>query len=528
MRRVFLAILFLILAVGSAKGVLVTDKPELDAYALNKVLQAGKRQELKVVVLNIAKHKWSERGTLEEEIAYNMSLNAYNLSLELSSDKLKVLTERVRIPLLPANSQQIVSFQISVPYNISGECTLKLKIRYDRIRYVEVTGNVSESYEVDYFYRKEVVEIPIRVEILQTAEPEFKVYPLKSTIYASEQDKIPLQIANVGLSDARNVEVALEGIEVIQPEKAILSHLSQSSISVVEFDVKAPKREGKVYVLARINYTYFNGERWVEGCYKVPFELFVEKVGEGIEFSLGKEEFERGENGVLELFVMNNYLHPIKDLELTISEPKGMDFSATRFLLGYLNSGEVRVVRILYSVDKDADFGVKEIEITAKYSILASKIEKRELVKSLRIVVEEIPEIVVLNKPVVYYGENVVKLEVMNVGGDAKNVHFKLNPSPGIKLKMPEAYISELKRGEKATVSFRIDVDDDVIAGNEYRIDVNYKAEKIDGEEISDTCYAYLIVEEKSWIERNTWALIMLTLIVVAILIVGFKVIRKK
>ncbi len=84
---------------------------------------------------------------------------------------------------------------------------------------------------------------------------------------------------------------------------------------------------------------------------------------------------------------MNNYLHPIKDLESTISEPKGMDFSATRFLLGYLNSREVRVVRIPYSVDKDADFGVKEIEITAKYSILASKIEKRELVKSLKMVV---------------------------------------------------------------------------------------------------------------------------------------------
>jgi len=49
----------------------------------------------------------------------------------------------------------------------------------------------------------------------------------------------------------------------------------------------------------------------------------------------------------------------------------------------------------------------------------------------------------------VYHEENVVRLEVMNVGEDARNVHFKLNPSPGIKLKMPEAYISELKRGRR-------------------------------------------------------------------------------
>jgi len=526
MKKVLLIVIFLTLAVGSTKAAIVIDEPELDAYALTKAVQAGKIQELKIVILNTAKHEWSVRGTLEEEIAYNMSLNAYNLTLELESDKIKVLTERVRIPILPANSQQIVSFQISVPHNISGEYTLTLKISYERIRYVGVTGNISESYEVDYFYRKETVEIPIKIEILQIAEPKFKIYPLTSTIYASEQSRIALQVANVGLSDARNVEVTLEGVEVIQPEKAIVPYLSQSSISVVEFDVKAEK-EGELNVKAKINYTYFDGERWIDGFDEVSFKIFVEKIGKGIEFSVGKEELKRDENGILELFVMNNYLYPIKGLELTISEPSGIDFSATRFLLGYLNPGEVRVLKIPYSVDKDADFGNREIKILAKYTILASKLEEREIDKSVKIVVKEDPDFIVLNKPIVYHGENIVKLEVMNIGGDAKNVHFKLNPSPGIKLKMPEAYIAELKKGEKTNVSFRIDVDDDVIAGNEYRIDIAYKAENIEGKEVSDTFYAYLVVEEKSWVERNI-VIIAITVVAAAVLLARFRLKRLK
>ncbi len=53
-----------------------------------------------------------------------------------------------------------------------------------------------------------------------------------------------------------------------------------------------------------------------------------------------------------------------------------------------------------------------------------------------------------------------------------KNTHFKLNPSPGIKLKMPEAYVAELKKSDKTNISFRVDVNSDVIAGNEYRVDI--------------------------------------------------------
>ncbi|AGK60511.1 hypothetical protein Asulf_00484 [Archaeoglobus sulfaticallidus PM70-1] len=522
MRRILLFAVFLVLVVGSANAYLVSDEPKLDAHTLTKSVQAGKIQELKIVILNAAKHEWSERGTLEKEIAYNMSLNAYNLTLELESDEIKILTERVRIPVLPANSQQVVSFQISVPNNLSGEHTLTLRVNYERIRYVDVTGNLSGSYEVDYYYRDETVEIPIKVEILQTAEPEFRVYPLKSTLYASEQDRIALQLANVGLSDARNVEVTLEGIEVIQPGKVIVPHLGPSSITVVEFDVVAPEREGELNVKARINYTYFDGERWIDGFDEVTFKIFVEKIGRGIEFSIGKDELERGESGVIDLFVMNNYLYPIKGLELVISEPDGIDFSATKFLIGYLNSGEVKVIGIPYNVDENADFGNGEIMIQAKYTILASKLEEREITKSIKIVVKENPDFIVLNKPIVYHGENIVKLEVMNVGGYAKNVHFKLNPSPGIKLKMPEAYIAELKRDERANISFRVDVDDDVIAGNEYRIDITYKAENTEGEEISDSFYAYLFVEEKSWVERNT-LIIVAAVIAIAILLAMLK-----
>ena len=155
MRLLLIAIL-LIFVLGNVKAIVVTDKPELDAYALTKVVQSGKIQELKIAILNTAKHEWSERGTLEEEIAYNMSLNACNLTLKLESDKIDVLTERIRIPVLPANSQKVVSFRIAVPDNISGELKLNLTVEYERIRYVEVSGNVSGSYEVDTSTRGKV------------------------------------------------------------------------------------------------------------------------------------------------------------------------------------------------------------------------------------------------------------------------------------------------------------------------------------------------------------------------------------
>jgi len=357
------------------------------------------------------------------------------------------------------------------------------------------------------------------VEVLQKAEPKFKIYPLKTILYASEQDKIPLQVANAGLSDARNVEITLEGIEVIQPEKTVIPYLSQSSIAVVDFDVKAPNKTGAVCVVAGINYTYFDGERWVDRTDVLHFNLTVEKIGEGIDFSFGRDELRRDEKGVLELSVMNDYRYPVRGLEVVISEPKGIDFSASRFLAGYLSPGEVRVIRIPYSVDENAGSGIRDVEIVAKYTLLTSKIEEKEITRFVKIRIKEDPEMEVTNRPVVvYYGENVVKLEVINIGGDAKNIHFKLNPSPGIKLKMPEAYIAELRHGNKANISFRVDVDSDVIAGNEYRVDLNYKAEKMNGEEVYDTCYAYLIVEEKSWIEKNFMAIALLAVTVVSLI----------
>lgn len=42
-----------------------------------------------------------------------------------------------------------------------------------------------------------------------------------------------------------------------------------------------------------------------------------------------------------------------------------------------------------------------------------------------------------------------------------------------------------------------VDVNDNVIAGNEYRIYINYKAGNPDGDEVSGVVHAYLYVEEE-------------------------------
>ncbi|MEM2177169.1 MAG: hypothetical protein QXN34_07585, partial [Archaeoglobaceae archaeon] len=117
---------------------------------------------------------------------------------------------------------------------------------------------------------------------------------------------------------------------------------------------------------------------------------------------------------------------------------------------------------------ESASFGFKELRITADYKIVASELLASSETKTIPLLIEENPFFEVHRKAIIYHGENVLRLEITNSGGIAKNVHFKLNPSTGIRLKTPEAYLERIESNSVSSVVFRVYVDEDVIPNNEY------------------------------------------------------------
>ncbi|MEM4540806.1 MAG: hypothetical protein QXP46_04845, partial [Archaeoglobaceae archaeon] len=94
-----------------------------------------------------------------------------------------------------------------------------------------------------------------------------------------------------------------------------------------------------------------------------------------------------------------------------------------------------------------------------------------------------------------------------------------LNPSPGIRLKTPEAYLERIESNSVSSVAFRVYVDEDVIPNNEYRIELSYKADNYEGKEVSGSFYAYVTVLEKSWLEKYYAYLLALLILVLLVAI---------
>ncbi|MCS7144242.1 MAG: hypothetical protein NZ879_04400 [Archaeoglobaceae archaeon] len=469
----------------------VLAQPELEAYSKTSYLIAGKLNEVKIVLVNLAKPEKLEFGSIEKELLYNGSLTAYNLEIRLESGDADVKTGKLYIPALPARNSVELSFLVAIPQNASGKSSFTLHVDYEKLCNVL---NQSGTYSYQYCDDFEIFEIEI--EVLESAKPEFRVYSLTSRLYEGEVTKLTLTILNSGMGEARDVEIRLLGFESVTPEVIYLPYFKPLNSSTVYFEV-IPKAEK--FILA-LNYLYYeNG--WKKGYEEIEIPMKIETIRKGLEFALSKSKFERKEIGIIEIAVMNNHAYPISALRLRISEPEGFEFDAKDFLLGYLSPGEVRKVFIKFRVQENASFGIRELAILADYRIIASELIENSEIKNIQLSIKLNPFFQSLEKALAYHGENIITLKVANTGGLAKNVHFKLNPSPGIRIKTPEAYLDRIESGGIANLSFKIDVDKDVIPNNDYRIELSYKAENSDGEEVSGNFYVYVKVLEKGWIE---------------------------
>ncbi|MCS7130570.1 MAG: hypothetical protein NZ872_04040 [Archaeoglobaceae archaeon] len=479
---------------------IATAQPQLDAFPVTAYLTAGKVNELKITLVNLAKPEKIEFGSFEKELYYNASLNAYNFEIGLESDFAEVKTGKILIPLLPQGKSVELSFLVSVPQNISGKVTFRLYVNYEKLYEIK---NESGSYS--YEYQSEFEVFDFQIDVVESIKPEFRVFSSTSKLYEGEITRISLTIINSGLGEARDVEIKLLGLERVSPEVVYLPLMRPFNSSTLTFEV-VPKNER--FILA-LNYLYYD-DGWKRGYEEIEISMKIETLSKGLEVALNKSKFDRKEKGVLEIVVMNNHVYPISSLRLKLEEINGLEFEAKEFLLGYLSSGEVRKIAVKYKVDDNANFGIKELFVTAKYRLITSEFFERLENKVLLLTIEANPFFEVKQKALLYHGENILSLEVLNSGGNAKNVHFKLNPSPGIRLKIPEAFVDKLASEEVTKLYFRVDIDEDVISNTDYRVEISYKAENFDGEEVSGSFYAYVRVLEKSWVEKYLPYLIFL------------------
>lgn len=519
MFRKILLVFLVLLALQSAKAIEAVDEPEIAAYPLTTVLKAGQINELRVVVLNTAKPENTFGGGIERELMQNATLTAYNLEIWLESEVFEVKSGKVYLHSLPPSASASLSFLVSIPAGYIGDGFVTLKVKYERVRSVEVKWDGS-NYTAEYDYTEETKIFEFKLEVLESAKPKLKAFLLTPEIYANEYSRVSMVLANTGLAEIKSVVVEVEGEAV--PKQFYIQSLLPSQAQNIEFSFKA-KNESHLKVIAE--YQYFDAGKVVEEIKSFEFDVELKALNFGLTLTAETPKISRGA-GVVTISIMNSHLSPIANLRLSINASEEFDLERSEVVIGSLMPGEVAKLSLSYSLDDDAELGDKEWKIKLRYELRAGRIEEVEEIRTLRLYLQNDPYFVAKGMQTVYHGGNVVTFQIQNVGGEAEDVHFKLIPNPGIRVKMPEAFVERVKEGEVFNVSFSLDVDEDTIVGNTYRIDLSWKAENAAGRKVNGLAYCYVLVGERGWMEKYLPYLAAITAAIAVLL--ALRWVRKK
>jgi hypothetical protein len=492
------------------------DEPQINVYvAGSKIVPAGQSYNLQIIIANTAKYEKIKSESIEEKILYNTSLNAYNLTAWLEGDGIaKAISGKVLIPILPAQNMQTTSFLILVPQNATGKHVLTLHVEYDRVRSVYVDAN-----KTTYFYEKEEVEVPIEIEVVQRIEPIIKLFPVRSTFYTTEINQLVINVVNEGSGVARAVEIALDSdIEILDPQKVYIPSLLSAGMQTVSFSIKAEK-DGDYLIKANISYEYFTGSEWVKASTGDGFAVTFQSLSSGIFVSTGTNEFERGQKGFFDVFVMNSFSYPVSSLKLQLSHPEGIDIKIDTFPLGYLMPGEVRSVKVPVEIDDDAEFGFYNIQISGSYRLLSPYPSENELSDEISIYIKPEPDFEAECNQTLYAGldDQIVEIRLINKGDFAEDIHAEIKPAPGILVKIPDAYLQSLKPGETGVIKFKVDVDEDVIPDTTYRMEMKVNAKDANGDEISEVVHIYITIGKSSGMRGEYYVAALLIVVAIAV-----------
>ncbi|KUJ92410.1 MAG: hypothetical protein XD40_2401, partial [Archaeoglobus fulgidus] len=272
LRKLFVLFL-LLLTVQAAQAVEAKDEPELTAYPLNTIPKAGQVNELQVVVVNTAKPENVYGGDLERQLIQNATLTAYDLEIWLESEVFDVKSDKVHLQSLPPSASVKLSFLVSVPADYRGEGLVKLKVNYERVESVDVEWD-GNNYTAKYDYAEEIETIEIKVEVLEEAKPELRVFLLTPEVYAGEFSRLSFIVANTGLSEVRSVVLKAEGFEDAVPAQHYIPALQPSQSQQISFSVKG----GNGSFSIKAEYSYIDAGKLIEGEESFQFEVQVKRL----------------------------------------------------------------------------------------------------------------------------------------------------------------------------------------------------------------------------------------------------------
>ncbi len=240
--RFVLALVIMLMAIGSAQGLYIKEKPSVTVTIAGTNHLSKGTNVITLIAYNPAKQERIIYDNTEQAMFFkgreNMLFTAYNVSFELEgNDFIEVKTPVQKIPaMLPMNPIQL-KFVVKVKDSAkAGEYELKLKVKYDIINDVDVdfgvqqfsiptvynlSGNSSQygtvtKYEVSQYldelwidYDHKELEIPIKV-FVDKEDVRLQIVSVRTENFeAKGKGLVTVEVKNVGEKTGKNAFLVL-------------------------------------------------------------------------------------------------------------------------------------------------------------------------------------------------------------------------------------------------------------------------------------------------------------------------------
>ncbi len=445
--------------------------------------------------------------------AYTDILTAYNVTLSLKGEGIKIISGDAVIPVLRHNDVFQVSFVVLADSKAIGKRNLTLIVEYDLLK--------NDSNETKYSYDRIRKEYHISINVIPPTAPKILLVPQRDVFYSGEVNWLALGIVNKGKISVRNIEVSALSEDVeIEPMKAYIPYLAPSGVSNVVFQVKSMKN-GTALFEFNLSYEYFSGDRWESRSESQLVRIEFRNKSEGIQISLDKYEFRRGEIGILNMSFLNSFRYPVF-ISARLFTSDVIDFYQDKLLVGVLMPGEVRRVPLMFDVSKKAMFGKHILKVSVNYEIWAPYSEVGSFSKELKLRIRAEPDFHAETNSVLYTGrkDQIISVRLRNDGDYAKNIHAILKPHPGIFVKVADSYLKQLNFGEEKTIEFKVDVDGSIFPRT-YRMEIVVFSEDKNGKDLKESAYLYVDVQPQP---LKMEYLLVPILLIVAMVILSYRI----
>ncbi|MCS7144191.1 MAG: S-layer protein [Archaeoglobaceae archaeon] len=470
----------------------------------------------------------------------DMLFTAYNVELELiGNDAVKVKTGKIKLPALPAMSQQ-VSLQFYVEIGDVNETELKLKITYERIEglksltsyypYPIITGRTdtitnstsgititnTTSYRYDILVREyeldyvtETQEVPIKLYV-EEKDVLLEVKEVKvDKLIAGGKGNIEVTIKNVGKKTAKNAYATIElpksqqtatqsmasipssmlpfmmSSSALTPSSAtstsqpsyFIGDLKPGETAKASFYVSLDVPKGGVYP-AKVKVVYSDEYGNLKESDSVSFGVTISSKPEITIKTIDSRLFVNSKGDLIVKMVSNVDLEDAS-ARVVVSSP--LSALSSECYIGDVKSGEDFTAFFKLKASSEARATKYPVDLYVKFKTGSDFVES----DAIKIGVEVKPEIefeVIGTAEIMAGEEKVIKFAIRNTGSaEIKDATARLIIVSPFTSSDDTAYIGALKPGEIANASFKLSADRDATPKlYALNLEVKYKAENGD------------------------------------------------